>query len=192
SGVESNYLVNQSQQVMALEHLADAAGVPTLVAPVLLGPSSNFEQTLEIGKGTSSGVGPGMPVEDADGLVGSVVLAGKSTATVELLTDARSSVDVRFGVSGVAGISVLQGEGPGRPLAATLSDSSLAGAPLRRGEPVITSGLAAADYPAGIPVGTVASVSSASGGLAEQVAVTPFATPQELQYVAVMLWTPTA
>jgi rod shape-determining protein MreC len=177
---------------MALAHLGDAAGVPTIVAPVVLGSSSNFEQTVELGLGTSSGVGPGMPVEDADGLVGTVVQAGRTTATVRLLTDERSSVDVRFGVTGTSVITLLAGQGPGRALAATLSASSTAGASPHVGETVLTSGLAGAAYPAGVPVGTVASVSSASGGLAEQVTVTPFATASQLQFVAVMLWTPDA
>ncbi len=188
TGAQSSYLLEQSQQVMALNHLRDATGVPSVIAPVLLGPSSNFEQTIELGLGTSSGIGPGMPVEDGDGLVGSVVSAGRTTSTVLLLTDQRTSVDVRFGNAGTASITVLAGQGTGRPLAG----SPVSGIPVRRGEPVLTSGLAGAAYPAGIPVGTVSNVVYTTGGLAERVEVTPYVTPSELQFVAVLLWTPSA
>lgn len=187
-GAESTYLSERASQVFQLAHLPDSAGVPTLVAPVLLGPSSNFEQTIELGVGTDEGVGPGMPVEEAGGLVGSVLSAGASTSRVLLLTDPRSSVAVRFGVTGTGSVAVLQGQGAGKPLAVT----SASGLVVHRGEQVLTSGLAAASYPAGLPVGRVATVSLTAGGLSESVTVTPAATAASAQYVAVLLWTPSA
>ena len=108
------------------------------------------------------------------------------------LTDASSSVDVRFGLTGTSTIIDLSGEGPGRPLTGTIAGANVGGAAVHAGEPVLTSGLANAAYPGGIPVGRVAAVSSANGGLAEQVSVTPFTVPSQLQYVAVVLWTPDA
>jgi rod shape-determining protein MreC len=188
TGAQSSYEMQQSRLVLSLDHLRDATGVPSVIAPVLLDSPSNFEQTIELGIGTSSGVGPGMPVEDAGGLVGSVVSAGRTTSTVLLITDRRSSVDVRFGVAGAASGTLLAGQGPGRPLAG----SPVSGIPVHRGEVVLTSGLAGADYPAGIPVGTVQSVVFTTGGLAEHVTVAPAVRPSDLQYVAVMLWTPSA
>lgn len=189
TGAESSYLLQQSEQVLALNHLRDAAGVPSVVAPVLLGPgSSNFQQTIELDLGTSSGVGPGMPVESDKGLIGHVIAAGSTTSTVLLLTDQSSVVDVRFGDSGTADITTLSGQGAGRPLAG----SPVSGIPVRNGAVALTSGLAGAAYPAGIPVGAVRSVVYTTGGLAERVTVTPYVSPAELQYVAVILWTPSA
>ncbi len=189
-GAVAAYETSRAEQVLSLTRLGDASGLQSVVADVLVGPSSNFEQTDELGLGTSSGVGVDMPVESGGGLgggglVGQVVSAGASTSTMLLIDDRRFSVDVRFGLAGSNAVTVLHGEGPGQPLSATVSGFSL-----HRGERVYTSGLAGALFPAGIPVGTVRSVSTS--GLTETVSVSPYADPGGLQYVAVLLWTPTA
>jgi rod shape-determining protein MreC len=123
-----------------------------------------------------------MPVVSGAGLVGSVVAAGQHTSVVQLITDQRSDVGVRFGTGNVA---VAQGQGQGDPLQLEDLSETSATSP---GAPVLTSGLDVAAYPAGIPVGTVSSVRHPGGSLTSEVLVTPLVNVSALQYVAVLQW----
>ena len=180
--IQSQQALQQLNQLRSDANLPFAAGIPEVLGQVISAPSSNFDLTIEIDRGTSSGVGVGMPVVSGAGLVGSVITAGRSTAVVQLLTDPRSEVGVRFGTGNVA---VAQGQGLGSPL--QLQDVSQASR-THRGAAVVTSGLDTAAYPSGIPVGTVASVRHSDGSLTSQVTVTPIVNLSVLQYVAVLQW----
>ena len=56
----------------------------------------NFEFTVQIGKGSSDGVGVDMPVVTGAGLVGRVDRCARDRATVLLINDPRSGVGVRI------------------------------------------------------------------------------------------------
>lgn len=175
---------HQLQELLNAQHLPYVQNLSEVLAEVVSGPSSNFEDTFEIDRGTSSGVGVGMPVVAAAGLVGTVIAAGSSTAVVQTITDPRSSFGVRFGTAG--DVAVANGQGPGSAL--SLSDVT-AGTPIRHGELVYSSGLAGAALPAGLPVGTVSSVHGA-GSLTKSVLVAPVASLSDLSYVTVLQWFP--
>jgi rod shape-determining protein MreC len=175
---------HQLQELLSAQHLPYVQNLSEVLAEVVSGPSSNFEDTFEIDRGTSSGVGVGMPVVAGAGLVGTVVAAGSSTAVVQTITDPRSSFGVRFGAAG--DVAVANGQGPGSAL--SLSDVT-AGTAIRRGELVYSSGLAGAALPAGLPVGTVSSVRGA-GSLTKTVLVVPVASLSDLSYVTVLQWFP--
>ena len=70
SGAES--LLEQSQQVLAQEHLGYFGNIPSVAAQVIDIGSANFEQTIEINCGASSGVVVGQPVVSGGGLIGKV------------------------------------------------------------------------------------------------------------------------
>jgi len=180
--IQAQMAQEQLDQLRSDQHLPFAAGIPTVMAQVISSPASNFDLTIEIDRGTSDGVGVGMPVVSGVGMVGTVISAGRTTAVVQLLTDPRSSIGVRFGPANVA---IAQGQGADNPL--QLQDVSEAST-TRRGAPVVTSGLDTAAYPSGIPVGTVSSVRHPGGSLTSQVLVTPLVNLSVLQYVAVLQW----
>jgi rod shape-determining protein MreC len=180
--IQAQLAQEQLDQLRSQQHLPYAAGIPTVTAEVISSPASNFDQTIEIDRGTSDGVGVGMPVVSGVGMVGTVISAGRSTAVVQLLTDPRSDIGVRFGP---ADIAIAQGQGAGNPLQLQdVSESSTT----RRGAPVVTSGLDTAAYPSGIPVGTVSSVRHPGGSLTTQVLVNPLVNVSVLQYVTVLQW----
>lgn len=183
---ESGAAQQQLRQVLAQLHLPFVENVPTVVAEVIDQSPSNFQQELEIDRGTADGVGDGMPVVAGAGLVGTVISASSHTAQVELVTDPRSDVGVRFGSNELA---VVGGQGPNAPLSLQFVQS---GQPVRRGEVVATSGLAGATYPADIPIGTVSSVVSATGSYTKIATVKPYVDFTNLQYVSVMQWLPPA
>ena len=175
----------QLAQLLALEHLPYLGNLPTVTAQTIDLQTSNYAATITLGKGTSSGILVGMPVVGAGGLVGEVTATSNSTATVQLVTDAASAVAVRFGTAG--NLATAQGQGPGRTLEANYVP---AGTSLRPGELFSTSGLAGGRYPAGIPVGRVASASSSAGAAQADVSLTPAADLAHLDYVDVVQWSP--
>ena len=182
-GAES--LLEQSEQVLAQEHLDYLGNIPSVAAQVIDVGSANFEQTIEINRGASSGVVVGQPVVSGGGLIGKVSSVSAHLATVTLLDDPSSVVGVRVLSTGVVGAAA--GEGEGNLLQV---ENVEVGAQVKRGDPLVTSGLQGEDFPAGIPVGTVASVSAPAGGLQLAMAAKPYANLVDLQFVRVLLWSP--
>lgn len=176
-----------AEAVLRQENLPFVGSVPTVVAQVINQGSSNFATTLEIDKGTTSGVAAGQPVVSNGGLVGSVVFAAKSVATVELLTDPSFAV----GVSLQGGnVGTAEGTGLGRPLRVNVDTTADPAGPPRmhRGQMLLTSGLATEKFPPGIPVGRIVSVSQAQGDVEPTFVVAPAVEVSSLGYVDVMLW----
>ncbi len=185
--LENQNAEQQLQQLLTVLKLPFLQNSTDVVANVISGPSSNFELTFEIDRGTADGVGSGMPVVSGAGLVGTVVSAGRSTSVVRLITDPRSRVGVRLPDGTIA---VANGQGLGNLL--TLSDVPASASVPRKGQLVVTSGLQGAAFPAGIPVGTVSSVKDRGGSLTQQITMKPVAQLTGLQYVAVVQWLPAA
>lgn len=185
--LENENAEQQLDEILAVEKLPFLQNSKSIVAEVTSGASSNFELTIEIDRGTADGVGVGMPVVSGAGLVGTVTTAGTSTSLVRLITDPSSHIGVRFPNGTIA---VADGQGAGEPLA--LEDITASAAAPKKGQPVVTSGLEGAAFPAGLPVGTVSSVKSSGGALTRQVFMLPVARLSGLQYVDVIQWLPAA
>jgi len=166
--------------LQALDRLPWTPGIPAVTAQVTSMGTSDFAATVQLDKGAKAGVTVGMPVVGARGLVGQVVQTWSSGCTVRLVTDAASSVGVRFGAAG--DLALVQGSGLGRPLAVNLIAP---GTPLHRGEVLTTSGLQDAEFPPGIPVATVSTFSSTPSATQESVTDLPV-----LAYVDVLQWQP--
>ena len=132
-----------------LDQLPWVGGIPTVTAQVTALSPSDFAATVQLDKGSTSGVAVGMPVVGGAGLVGQVIEVWSSGCTVRLVTDVDSSVGVRFGAGGE----------PWRSSRARVSGRSLAvnliapGTALHKGEVLTTSGLQYAQYPARHPRG---------------------------------------
>lgn len=176
---------HQLEELLSEQNLPYVQNLPTLLAEVTSGSTSNFRDTFEIDRGTSSGVGVGMPVVAGPGLVGIVTAAGSSTSVVEAITDPGSSFGVRIGTSG--SVPVAKGRGAGFPLVLSGVTSGVA---VKKGEAVYSSGIAGSSLPAGLPVGTVSSVQHTGGSLTKNVLVTPVANLSGLSYVTVLQWFP--
>jgi rod shape-determining protein MreC len=181
----------QARQILKLQALPFVGNTQQVDAEVLSGPTSDFAYTLEIDKGTSSGVGVGEPVVGDAGFVGTVISAGRTSAQVQLLQDSHTDIGVRLGVAGQA-TGVVTGQGRDSPLGLQL----LAGAgTVHKGEWAYTSGTTAAGasaYPAGIPVATVTAVHRTPGDFNDSFTLEPLVNPATLQYVAVLRWLPPA
>jgi rod shape-determining protein MreC len=181
--LETQATRNALRSLEQLDHLPWVGSIPTVTAQVTALGASDFAATVQLNKGTTSGVAVGMPVVGGAGLVGQVIEVWSSGSTVRLITDAGSSVGVRFG-SG-SDLALLQGSGLGRKLAVNLIAP---GTSLHKGEILTTSGLQNAQYPADLPVAAVTSFSSTPSATQETVSARPLADLGVLQYVEVLQW----
>jgi rod shape-determining protein MreC len=174
---------NELRALQRLDGLPWLGGIPTVTAQVSELSTSDFAATVQLDKGSTSGVAVGMPVVGGSGLVGQVTEVWSSGSTVRLVTDASSSVGVRFGPDGA--LALVQGTGLGRDLAVNLIAP---GAVLHKGEVLTTSGLQNAQFPPDIPVAKVVSFSSTPSATQETVTAQPLADLGALQYVEVLQW----
>jgi rod shape-determining protein MreC len=160
-----------------------AMDLPQVAARVVSAPVSNFEQTIELDKGSRDGIRVDLPVVTGSGLVGRVVDVSSRRSLVRLITDPESSVGVRTASSSQTGIAT--GEGAGRRLSVGFVNVS---ADVKVGDLMVTSGLSGGSdiYPASIPIGRVTKARVEPGELQQRVEVEPLADVAHLRYVKVL------
>jgi rod shape-determining protein MreC len=183
---EKSFEQNQLRQLTQLENLPWLNSLPAVTAQTTDEYTSNFTSTITLNKGRADGVDVGYPVVGAGGLVGKVIQSFHHSSVVQLITDGQAKVGVVFGPSNNY-TAIVDGQGPGNDLTA---DLVAPGTPLHRGEHMYTSGLQAAEFPPGIPVGTVSSFHTPSGASQISITVEPSANLNQLAYVDVVQWAP--
>jgi rod shape-determining protein MreC len=153
---------------------------------VAIGPAQSFSRTVTIDAGTSSGVQSDMTVLNNDGLVGRVLRADRTTATVLLIVDKESVVGGRLGSNMEVGFLRGRGEAGGdSPLDLDLVDNSVTPG---RGDVVVTWGSRnSAPYVPGIPIGRVESVYSSPRQLSRRAVIDPFVDFTALDLVGVVV-----
>jgi rod shape-determining protein MreC len=170
-----------------LTHVVGDTGYSMVAARVVaVGPMQSFSRTVTIDAGTSSGVREDMTVLNADGLVGRVVRATHSTATVLLIVDTDSVVGGRLGTN--LEIGFLRGRGSmgdtGR-LVLDLVDNSVVPS---KDDAVVTWGSKdGVPYVAGIPIGRVESVVSSPRQSSRQAVIRPFVDFSALDVVGIVV-----
>jgi rod shape-determining protein MreC len=153
---------------------------------VAMGPAQSFARTVTIDAGTTSGVTPDLTVLNNDGLVGRVVRADRSTATVLLLVDQESVVGGRLGSSMEVGF--LRGRGTVGSDARLDLDLVDASATATRNDALLTWGSRnGAPYVAGVPIGRVAAVSSSPRQQSTQAVIEPYVDFTSLDLVGVVV-----
>jgi rod shape-determining protein MreC len=153
----------------------------------VIAAGGEYSDTVTINVGRSDGITANETVLNGDGLVGTVVSATSSTATVQLLTDAGTTVGVRL--AGDGQIGALSGS------AGTLSGSAQlkltlfnANATLTPGQELVTFGsVGGRPYVPGVPVGTVSAVTTQPGSLTPTALVKPFADFTGLGVIGVVV-----
>jgi len=159
--------------------------IPRVDARVVSTTPSNFAFTVEIDKGTSSGIAAGMPVVTGAGLVGRITEASRNRAVVQLVTDKKFSVGIRVGDEGDVGAA--NGTGSLKHLDLDLIDPQTT---LEKGDVAITSGLQQSQFPPGIPVGQVTEASLRPNALQQDVQIEPIVDLRRLTFLTVLQWTP--
>jgi rod shape-determining protein MreC len=182
----------RADEIRGMSRFADASSLELVSAQVVaLGPAQSFSRTVTIDAGTSSGVVPDLTVVNADGLVGRVIAATRSTATVLLIIDAKSTVGGRLGASMELGF--LEGDGDvsdNGSLQLSLVDHLVSA---RVGDPVVSWGSrGGSPYVAGVPIGQVVSVRSSPAELTQTATIRPYVNFSSLDLVGVVTSSHTA
>ena len=173
-------------QLRQLLHLDTKSGYE-IVAANVIAAGGGYSGTVTIDAGSADGIQPNETVLNGDGLVGVVTSVGTATSTVQLATDASSTVGVRLAGSNTIG----ELTGSGKTMASndtlhlTLFSAS---AVLKPGEELVTFGsVGDRPYVPGVPVGYVQAVTSEPGSLTQTALITPFADFSGLGVVGVVV-----
>ncbi|MGH9122780.1 MAG: rod shape-determining protein MreC, partial [Acidimicrobiales bacterium] len=177
----------RADQVLAQQHLAFVGAIPAVTADVVERGASNFDTSVTLGKGSSSGLAVGQPVVAAAGLVGTVTQVTSGSATVTLLTDPTFVVGVTLDASNTGSA---QGYGLASPLRVTVLTTNQTPPQLSVGKVLDTSGLQMEKFPPGIPVGAVSSFSRPPAALEPNITIKPVVKLAQLTVVTVLLWSP--
>ncbi|MDH4168795.1 MAG: rod shape-determining protein MreC [Acidimicrobiia bacterium] len=167
-----------------LDFLGDGDRV---IARVVGGSTGNFSPfTVEIDKGSSSGLAEGQPVITEAGLVGQLVQVSRSRSVVQLINDPEFTAAVRLSGSRDVGI----GRGNGEDQRTFIVDQGIAiETEVTVGEAATTAG-GRSRFPAGVPVGLVSSIAAADNQLERRVIITLGADVDNLEFVSVITVAP--
>jgi rod shape-determining protein MreC len=126
--------------------MIEGGAQPVVTARLVSSTGSSSRRFAILSAGASSGILLGQPVIAPEGVVGSIVAVGQSSARVQLITDSGSTVPVKRVSDGLPAFAVGNGYGM-----LELKPSAAGTTPFKRGDIFITSG-AGGVYRAGIPV----------------------------------------
>ena len=147
--VEAKAIIQENRQLKAALQLREQTH-DAIAAGRIVGSSFSSPRRFAIlSVGSNDGVGVGMPVRSADGLVGRIIDTGAFASRVLLVSDRANIVPARLLRGGIAVIS--QGRGDGtvdvRPLEVGRN-------PFKRGDIIITSGPGGL-YPPLVPIARI-------------------------------------
>src|SRR5271167_4773742 len=168
----------QARRLQALLGFKEQFISKTLAAQVIGSSGSEQSRSIYIDKGTRDGIKSDMAVITAEGVVGKVLRAFKSTSQVLLLNDQTS------GVGAILEKSRLQGVVRGTPLGEVVLEKVMSDETVQPGDRVLTSG-GDQIFPKGLPVGTVTKISPGSE-LFLNIRVKPTADLSRLEEVLVI------
>ncbi len=150
--VRLNQDAEQARRLQALLGFKEQFISKTLPAQVIGSSGSEQSRSIYIDKGSHDGIKPDMAVITAEGVVGKVLRAFRTTSQVLLVNDQTS------GVGAILEKSRLQGVLRGTPLGELVLEKVMSDETVQPGERVVTSG-GDQIFPKGLPVGTVTKVS---------------------------------
>ena len=183
----SRRAAEESGRLQKLIDLREATAEATLAARVIAldgaPPFRVARVTLDRG---ATLVRRGMPVITPAGVVGRIDAVARTSASVQLAVDPQSAIDVVLPRTGGRGLLVGK---PGENGYRCEVQYLARGEAPRPGDPVLTSGLGG--FPRDLPVGVVSRVSQKTGGLFQEVEVTPAVDFVRLGEVLVVVAPPT-
>lgn len=189
--------VSELERLLDLPTAEDATGIAARVVATAAG---NFERTVEINKGTGSGVFVGQPVVAGNGLVGKVTTVSATTATVTLVDAPALGVGVRLANTGARCVTeahtgdrdvllTICDRGPDdKPLHACPEENAIPDTCVTVGELLFTAAVEDGAFPPDIAVGRVHRLTQATGDLEMTIAVRPIVDLDDLTYVKVLRW----
>ena len=175
----------QLEQLLQLVGIPFVGDTPVVHTRVVTGTTGNFGETIELDKGSSSGIARNMPVVTGQGLIGKVVSVSDDRCVVSLVSSGTFSVG--FSVIGTSAVGLARGTGSDTVLRGANIDSRKG---VTTGLIAVTSGLAGSPFPPNLPLGTITDVRNNEAAMESTVDITMFAGLTDLVYADVVLWKP--
>jgi len=174
-------LERENQRLLALAHLEQTLQLNGVTATVVGESVGNFEWSITINRGSSSGVKVDTPVVTGDGLVGHVIEVTPTTSKVQLIIDPNSAVAALLQRTRIQGMVVGEGDrGCRMEYVSELANVEV-------GDVVVTSGLDEI-YPKGDIIGVVSEIEEGEG-LTKVVKVRPEVDFRRMEEVLVVIKT---
>jgi rod shape-determining protein MreC len=187
--LSSAQLSKAAQQQLAQLLEFDAGGYRIMAANVIAA-GGDYSNTVTLDVGRNDGIKPDETVLNGSGFVGTVTQVSQDTSTVLLADDASSVIGVQMQGSGQIGAVTGTGKSmSGSPLLRLALFE--ANTPLEPGQQVNTYA-SVGDRPEvpGVPVGTIASITSSPGSLTQTALVRPFVNFTALGVVGIVVQVP--
>ncbi len=173
-------LATEQQHLSAMSEGRSRYATSGVLAEVLSYGRNPFTRKLVLDKGLSQGVHAGMPVIDADGVVGQVTAVGTFTSEATLLTEKDQSVPVMLTRNGLRAIAVGSGKDgsidvPFMPVSADIQNGDL----------FVSSGIDGT-YPAGLVVARVTAVEKNAAYVFAKITAKPAAGVDNHRFVRIL------
>jgi rod shape-determining protein MreC len=177
----------QLKGIVQLNRASELGAYRPVSARVIGRSPTVWHSTINVDRGSSSGVRVNQPVVGPDGLVGKVTSVAPGAAVVTLITDHTSGVSAKLNDSGVAGVVQPAVGNPDDLLLEFISRKTR----LVKGEAVVTAGTRTAGrldslFPPGIPIGSVSRVEDEEVDLYQRVHIRPYADLRRLDFVQIL------
>ncbi len=160
---EAESVAQENERLKSLLSLAESEVEPIAVTRLVGSSASSSRRFAYIGKGTSEGIRPGMPVRSPRGVIGRVLESAQGSARILLLTDSESVLPVRRASDETVAFAEGRGDGLLRIRLINLGLN-----PLEEGDLFVTSGVGGY-YRPGVAV-AILTEKTPDGGLARLVA----------------------
>lgn len=184
---QAEELRRENELLTGLLQLRNGFEYETVAAAVIARESSEVQRRVVLDRGTSEGIEIGDVVIASGGaLVGRVVDAGPTSATVQLISDSASTVIGQL--LGSAATGEITGQLPASLLMENIDSAVVVGL----GEEVVTAGIELAGgirspYPKGLVIGRVIDVRRDANEIVQTAFLEPAAALDRLEYVLVIL-----
>jgi len=181
--------VQENVQLKSLLGLDKSSGLSRYrpVSSRVIGRSPTiWYETINVDRGSSSGVQVNQPVVGGDGLVGKVTSVTSGASQVTLVTDHTSGVSAKVTDSGIDGIVQPALGDPNDLLLQFVSRKER----IVKGEAIVTAGTSSSKleslFPPGIPIGSVSRVEAAEVNLYQRVHIRPYSDLRKLDFVQIL------
>lgn len=175
-------LEQENERLMALLNLRKNVRERMVTARIIGEDVTPWFRTLTIDRGSDDGLGDGMPVLAAGGVVGQTVKVTANSSRVMLLTDNASGIAAVIQRSRARGVV----KGKGDNLCSL--EFAMRGEDVQVGDQVVTSGVGGL-FPKGHLIGEVTMVKKGEYGVFQTVTIRPAVTIARLEEVVVALRT---
>ena len=177
--VRLNEAEAQNIRLSKLLELKEQIKSPQITARIIGHDPSDWFRTLTIDQGENAGVRRGMPAITEKGVVGKVFSTSANRAKVLLDIDPNSAVGGLIQHCRAQGI--IRGDGD-----SFIFNYVMKNLDIKENDLIVTSGMSG-EFPKGIPIGRVTSITNTPRGMFQDIEVAPVVDFNRLEYVNILL-----